>query len=107
MSEAAEKPNPADFSKDEKPGEYELRFSVRGEIRMTINAESEAAARAQAEAMLEDETFGTELDTADDVSVDSVRKSRAMYRVTRGGQKMQSSHLEAGDLPREPDERGF
>ncbi len=107
MEAQTTQPNPADFSVDEKPGEYRVRFDVRGEVTMDIDASSEAEARAKAEAMLEDEEFGLELDEARDVSIGYVRKRSPMYRVLREGKAMQVSRLEAGDLPREPDERGF
>ncbi|MDB5531561.1 MAG: hypothetical protein JWR51_4664 [Devosia sp.] len=100
-------PNPADFSVNERANEYEVRFSVRGEIRLTINAESPEDARSKAEAMTEDEEFGLELDDTDEVRVDHVWKTRPMFLVTREGKKMQVSRLDAGDLPREPDDRGF
>ncbi|MQW28455.1 hypothetical protein GHK69_24185 [Sinorhizobium meliloti] len=99
--------NKADFIADERPGEYEATFSVRGTIRVTIKAESLDEARAKADAMTEDEEFGLELDEADDVSLNWVGKTRPMYLVTREGRTMQVSRLEPGDLPRQPDERGF
>ena len=95
------------FIKDELPGEFEARFSVRGEIRLTIKADSLEDARAKAEAMLEDENFALELDEADEVSVDNVWKSNPMFLVTRDGQTMRVSTLQEGDEPREPTERGF
>ncbi|MDW9823103.1 hypothetical protein GOC19_02980 [Sinorhizobium meliloti] len=100
-------PNKADFIADERPGEYEATFSVRGTIRVTIKAGSLEEARAKADAMTEDEEFGLELDDADDVSLDRVGKTRPMFLVTRDGRSMQVSHLQSGDLPRQPDERGF
>lgn len=100
-------PNPADFSVNERQNEYEVRFTVRGEIRLTVTADSPEAARAQAEAMTEDEEFGLELDDTSEVRLDQVWKSRPMFRVTREGRAMQVSHLDASDMPREPDERGF
>ncbi|TBZ81380.1 hypothetical protein [Rhizobium leguminosarum] len=100
-------PNKADFVVDERPGEYEATFSVRGTIRVTIKADSIAAAKMKADEMADDEEFGLELDEADDVSVNWVGKSVPMYLVTRDGQKMKVSRLQAGDLPRKPDERGF
>lgn len=100
-------PNPDDFSKDDRPREFRVCFQVRGEIEMTIDADDEDDARRQAERFAEDEDFACELDTADDVRVYSVRKSPPMYRVMRDGQKMSVSHLQPGDVPREPDERGF
>lgn len=102
-----EKPNPADFSVDEKPGEYRLTYRVEGEITWTITATDEADARTQAKAMLENEDFGLELDDVIDIRLDGVRKSPPMYRVTQDGKKMQVSVLSPGDIPRQPDERGF
>jgi len=103
----AEQPNPDDFTKDEKPGEYGIRFRVKGEIRLTIKAESKEDAKAQAEAMLEDEDFGLELDEVDEVRVDYVYKTPAMFRVMREGKVMQVSRLEPGDVARAPNEYGF
>ncbi|MDX0318735.1 hypothetical protein GOC38_13880 [Sinorhizobium meliloti] len=100
-------PNKADFIADERPGEYEATFSVRGTIRVTIKAGSLAEARAKADAMTEDEEFGLELDEADDVSVNWVGRPLPMFLVTRDGRKMKVSRLQPGDLPRQPDERGF
>ncbi|MDE3771556.1 hypothetical protein I7G86_07390 [Sinorhizobium meliloti] len=100
-------PNKADFIADERPGEYEATFSVRGTIRVTIKAGSVEEARAKADAMTEDEEFGLELDEADDVSVNWVGRPLPMFLVTRDGKKMKVSRLQPGDLPRQPDERGF
>ncbi|ASP63358.1 hypothetical protein [Sinorhizobium meliloti] len=100
-------PNKADFIADERPGEYEATFSVRGTIRVTIKAGSLEEARAKADAMTEDEEFGLELDEADDVSVNWVGRPLPMFLVTRDGKKMKVSRLQPGDLPRQPDERGF
>lgn len=100
-------PNKADFIADERPGEYEATFSVRGTIRVTIKAASLEEARAKADAMTEDEEFGLELDEADDVSVNWVGRPLPMFLVTRDGKKMKVSRLQPGDLPRQPDERGF
>ncbi|RVJ77590.1 hypothetical protein [Sinorhizobium meliloti] len=100
-------PNKADFIADERPGEYEATFSVRGTVRVTIKAGSLEEARAKADGMTEDEEFGLELDEADDVSVNWVGRPLPMFLVTRHGRKMKVSHLQPGDLPRQPDERGF
>ncbi|RVG94267.1 hypothetical protein CN221_16385 [Sinorhizobium meliloti] len=100
-------PDKADFIADERPGEYEATFSVRGTIRVTIKAGSVEEARAKADAMTEDEEFGLELDEADDVSVNWVGRPLPMFLVTRDGKKMKVSRLQPGDLPRQPDERGF
>lgn len=102
-----EAPNKADFIANERPGEYEATFSVRGTIRVTIKAGSLEEARAKADAMTEDEEFGLELDEADDVSVNWIGRPLPMFLVTRDGKKMKVSRLQPGDVPRQPDERGF
>ncbi|OCP36764.1 hypothetical protein [Ensifer sp. LC163] len=100
-------PNKADFIADERPGEYEATFEVRGTIRVTIKAESLQEAEAKAEVMAEDDEFGLELDEADEVSVNWVSRPLPMFLVTRDGRKMKVSRLQPGDVPRQPDERGF
>jgi hypothetical protein len=106
-SETSTAPTPADFSADTREGEYEARFRVTGEVHVQIKASSLEDARRQAFAMLDDERFGLELDGVDEVEVDRVFKAHTMYRVIREGREMQVSHLLPGDLPRDPDERGF
>lgn len=103
-------PNPDDFRRNEKANEYEVRFAVRGEITETLTAASPEEAREKArqrEREILDETFGRVLDAFQDVRVAGVYKSRPMFLVLRDGQPMQTTHLHPGDLPREPDERGF
>lgn len=95
------------FSVNERDGEYEATYEVRGTISLTIKADSLEEARSMADGMVGDEDFGKELEIVDSVSVDRVRKKRPMFRVTRDGATMQVSILEAGDLPREPNEYGF
>jgi hypothetical protein len=99
--------NPDDFSKNERPTEYEARFRVTGEIRVTIHAGSREEAEDKARAMMEDDDFGCELDGVDDVDLSRVWKSPVMYRVIRDGRNMQVSRLMEGDQPREPGEYGF
>jgi len=96
-----------EFSVNERNGEYEVLFSVSGTIRLEIKASSLEEAKEKAEAMCDDEDFGLEIDEAEEVTVDFVRKLPPMYRVTREGQIMQVSNLLPNDEPREPDERGF
>lgn len=95
--------NSDEFSKNEKPREYEVRFSVSGKIFVTIEADSLEDARAKAVAM----DVGSDLDEVDDIDIDFVRKSPVMYRVIREGQPMQVSHLQPGDEPRKPGEYDF
>jgi hypothetical protein len=95
------------FKKNERPNEYEARFSVSGYISVTFKAGSPEEAKLKAEAMLDDEEFGLELDDVSDVSLDHMMKTRPLFLVTRSGQKMQTSWLKEGDEPREADERGF
>lgn len=105
-----EQPNPADFSVNDKPREYEVRIRIEGEIRRTIKADSLEEAEAQAEKIADDiaeDRETAELDEVDDVNVEACRRVRPMFRVMRDGQALQVSHLKPGDLPREPDDRGF
>lgn len=95
------------FWKDDLPGEYQVTWNVSGEISMTIKAASVEEARDKADAMADDEDFGLELDDASDVSVGYIRKSGPMFLVKRGDRVMRVSHIQEGDQPREPDERGF
>lgn len=111
MTDAAiAKPDPALFSRNDKPGEYTARVEVRGTISIPIKAESQEDAQRQAEAELEriyDEEY-VEIDDIRDARLEYTSKDRPMYRVTREGKSMQVTRLEAGDLPREPDEKyGF
>lgn len=106
----ADKPNPADFSVNDRPREYDVRIRVEGEIIMTIKADSQEEAKAQAEKLADDILEGrdfADLDDIEETKVESCWRKSPMYRVMRDGKPMQVSHLEAGDLPREPDERGF
>src|ERR1700722_16927055 len=98
-------PNPADFSRNEKPGEYTAEMEVRGTISIRIKAQSPEDAQRQAESELEriEKEGYIEIDDIEDVNLKRVTKDRAMYRVTREGKPMQVSHLQPGDLPRDPD----
>jgi len=103
-------PNPADFSTDEKPTEYNVTISVTGYVWVTINAENLEQAKDAAEKMADkmaEDVFEIDLDEVEDVRVDYVWQPPTMYRVTRDDQKMKVNILSPGDLPREPDERGF
>ena len=100
-------PNPAEFSVNEKPNDYEVYFTVTGEVCVKISASNKEEATTKAEAILDDEEFGVELDRVDEARIKWVRKEPPMYRVLRDGSKMQVSHLKAGDAPRPPDERDF
>lgn len=103
-------PNPADFSRNDKPGEYTATMEVRGTISIAIKAESQEDAQRQAEAELDriEKEGYVEIDGLDQIHLRRMEKDRPMYRVTRDGGPMQVSHLKVGDLPREPDEKyGF
>ncbi|MBW3243224.1 hypothetical protein KUV57_11005 [Epibacterium sp. DP7N7-1] len=103
-------PNPDDFSLNDKPREYEVRIRIEGEMRRTIKADSLEEAEDQAEKIADDIAEGreiAELHEVGDVAVDSCRRATPLFRVLRDGQPYQVSRLLPGDLPREPDERGF
>jgi hypothetical protein len=105
-----DKPNPNDFSRNDRPRDYTAVINVRGTIRVSIQADSQEDAQRQAEAeadKMEKEGY-VEIDDIDELEVYRTYKDPPMYRVTREGKPMQVSHLEPGDLPRPPDEqRGF
>lgn len=103
-------PNPADFSRNEKPLDYTAVITVRGTIRVPIEAESQEDAQRQAEAEVErmEKEGYVEIDDIDEIELGRVRKDAPMFRVTREGKSMQVSHLQPGDVPRQPDEQyGF
>lgn len=98
-------PNAADFSCNEKPGEYTAKIEVRGMISISIKADSQEDAQRQAEAELEriEKEGYVEIDDIEEINLQRMTKDRPMYRVTREGKPMQVSHLQPGDLPRDPD----
>ncbi len=96
------------FSVNEKPNEYQVICKVSGDVTLTINAESLEAARAKAEAMVDNEPEHFELFKPDEIEIGRIYKSLPMYRVMRDGIPMQVSHLKTGDVPRDPDPKyGF
>ena len=95
------------FKVNERPDEYEATFSIEGEVSLTIKAESLEAAKAKAQAMLDDEEFGHELDSVEMADVRRVFKTPPMFLVLREGKVMQVSRLMEGDEPREYTESGF
>lgn len=103
-------PNHADFSRNDKPKEYTAEIEIRGTISIRIEADSQEDAQRQADAELEriEKEGYVEIDGIDEIDLRRVTKDRPMYRVTREGKPMQVSHLQPGDLPRDPDpDRGF
>lgn len=101
------KPDPSLFSVNQRDGEYELLFRIEGTVGLTINANSLEEAKEKARAMIDEDDFGFELDEVDDARVVKVYKTQPMYRITRNGKRMQTSRLQPGDEPREPDDQGF
>lgn len=105
----SDKPNPSDFSCNERDGEYTVYVRASGRISLNIKAVDEHDCRRQAEAeiaKMEQDGF-IELDDIDLMEVWRIHKDPRMYRVIRDGQPMQVSVLEPGDLPRPADPRGF
>lgn len=100
-------PDKSLFSVNERPREYEATFNVRGTISVTLHADSLEEAKSAAKALLDDEEFGCEIDQVDSVDLNYVFKTPPMFRVTRAGKPLQVSMLKAGDIPRDPDDRGF
>ena len=103
-------PNSAEFSRNDRDGEYTVYVRVSGQTRLNIKAADEHDARRQAEAevdKLERDGY-VEIDKIDLMEVWRIHKDPPMYRVMREGKPMQVSHLQPGDTPREPDAKyGF
>lgn len=110
IMDATEKPNSADFSVDDRPREYRAHIRFEGEMVVRIMADSEDEAKQKAEDMADALVEGTEEIDPHEIEIADLKhvyRSRPMFRVIRDGQAMQVSHLAPGDVPREPDERGF
>lgn len=104
-----ELPDPNEFSRNERENYYTARIQVRGTISINIEAGSKDNAIQQAEVEIEriwNDGY-VEINDLEEVEIDHVAKDPPMFRVSREGKVMQVSHLQPGDLPRAPDERGF
>ncbi len=96
------------FKVNPQEGQYIVRVDVEGYVEIDLTADSEDAARAEVEEMIgRDDDCIAEIEEITIATISRVRKKPKMYLVLRDGAKMQTSHLEPGDLPREPDDRGF
>lgn len=105
-----QRPDPKDFSKDERPREYRVTITVEARLTTTLHADSEDDANRQAPDLakkFEYDPLEFEADEIDVLSVGPAIKFGPLYRVTRDGTKCQVKRLRPGDQPREPDERGF
>jgi hypothetical protein len=103
-------PDPAKLSFNENPDKYRATIKVVGYVTVDIKAESLAAANKLAAAKageMEDSQDIDYLDEVEEVEVSYIYKRPDMYRVLRDGLPIQTSQLRVGDLPRDPDERGF
>ena len=103
-------PNPADFSVDDRPREYSATFKIEATMSLHIMADTIEEAMRIAETTADKIANGeddADFDEIDDVEVSHIRKAPRMFRILRAGAPMKVSHLIPGDLPREPDERGF
>ena len=101
--------DPAAFSKVEFPGVYLVEIEVRGYITVEVTAESKEAAREQAGEIVdgwEDDGY-PDIDQVWHTSVWETYQKPGLYRILRDGKPFQVSRLTPGDLPREPNERGF
>jgi hypothetical protein len=75
-----ETPNPADFSRNDKPGEYTAKIEIRGFVSISIKADSQEDAQRQAEAELEriDKEGYVEIDDIEESDLQRVTKDRQM-----------------------------
>ncbi|RKQ95458.1 hypothetical protein [Maricaulis maris] len=104
-----ERPNPDDFQRDEQTGLFYATVRFSGSARIRIQADDAEDARQQAENITAapDPSGWLGPDDVDEAEVDRITPAPTMYLITRNGKPMKATWLEPGDLPREPDERGF
>ncbi len=107
MDDIKPSPNPADFSVNTREGEFDVCVRFTGTMRFTVEAASKAGAEAEVQRMIDADEIEPGPNDLDQIDVDYVCARPTMYRVKRDGRPMQVSHLRPGDLPRDPDERGF
>lgn len=95
--------NPADFYRDDRPGEYEVKIDVRATLYETVKAESLEAAREKVMAMIDDNAIDAYGSDFEEVMILSCRKTPTMYCITRPGTTVTgTSRLQPGDEPRLP-----
>jgi len=90
------------FWRDDREGQFDVAFDVRGRVRETIHAGTLAEARALADEMAQGEEMELYGPDFDDVRIDYVRPCPPMYLVLRDGKEWGVSHVQPGDVPREP-----
>lgn len=107
MNPPKTKPDPTLFSVNERPREWLVQVRITGALTLPIQADSEEEAEKKADAIISANDFEPDLDEIDEADIRGVYKSPPLYRALRDGEKIQTSHLQPGDQPREPDDRGF
>lgn len=95
------------FKVNERNGQYIVEFNVSGSIMDEIKASSLEEAQKKATYMCDNPEYVLGKGTFYDLTVSYVRKACPLYLVMRDGKMMQVSQIKEGDLPRDPDERGF
>ena len=103
-------PHPHDFSKKTSDGEFDVLVEITGSVWMTIRArdldEAKRLAAEKADYFLSVD-FDHSLDDVESAQVLRVKPRSSLYRVMRNGEAILVSHLQPGDVPRDPDEWGF
>lgn len=107
MTDINTAPDPADFSVNARESEFNVSVRFAGSLRLTVEASSASAVEAEVQRMIDSNEIEPMPEDLDQIDVEYARPCPAMYRVERDGRPMQVSVLRQGDIPREPDERGF
>ena len=98
----AETPVLADLYCNAYEGVYVVTVDVRATLREEVNARTEVEARDKVLAMIEANEIDIYGEDVGDTVIRSVRRHQPMYLVMRAGEPMGVSHVQPGDLPREP-----
>lgn len=94
------------FTVDQKEGLWDVWIEVRAKWPEYVAATTAEEARAKVAALIASNSIDAATEP-DDFEIVSVVPQPPLYRVLRDGRAMQVSHVEPGDLPREPNRRGF
>lgn len=102
-----DQPNPDDFSRATFPGVFRVEVEVCGTYTVEVKADSLEAAKEQVLDEIDSDDYLPEIEEVYSAEIERAWPEPDRFRVMRDGRKYQVTRLEPGDVPREPDERGF
>lgn len=94
------------FSSDERKDRWNVWIEVHTQWPEEITAATAEEALAKVESLIAANSLDVVAEPGD-FRVVRVRSQPPIYRVLRDGLALRVSHVQPGDQPREPDERGF